>query len=114
MHTNQDILAGFLATIIRTASEGSSASYAVMIVRKFIRNNVSEFPFVNSINLESLSMEQKDIKIAKDINSAHPKKVGEFVTKLTNSLFSDLFKHLIAKKMDPELIDGLNKLGVKM
>ena len=48
------------------------------------------------------------------INSVNSKLLAKYITKLVNSIFSDLFKHLLKKKMDIELLKDFKKLGVKL
>ena len=48
------------------------------------------------------------------INSVNSKLLAKYITKLVNSIFSDLFKYLLKKKMDIELLKDFKKLGVKL
>ena len=109
MHTNQKILKNFFDTIIRIVSQGTSDTYATMILMKFNKENTSDFPFVKYINLYSKKME-----INQKINSVNSKLVAKYITKLVNSIFSDLFKHLLKKNMSLELLKDFKKLGVKI
>ena len=108
-HTNQEILTHFFETIVRIVSEGTSDTFTVMILMKFNRRNSSDFPFLKFINIGS-----DKIKIDQKINSVNPKLIGEYITKLIDSLFSDLFKHLLKRKLDTELYKDLKKLSVKI
>ena len=109
LHSNQQILKAFFNTIIDIVSRGTSDTYASMVLTKFNKKNISDFPFIEYINLQ-----KKEIEINKKINSINSKLVAVYITKLVNSIFSDLFRHLLKKKMSLELLKDFKKLGVKI
>lgn len=109
VHSNQKILMSFFNSIIRIVSGGTSDLYAVMVMQKFIKNNIATFPFVRHIHLRL-----GKIDINQKINTADRKIIGKFLTKLINSLFSDLFKHLMKRKINVELFEDLKSMGVKI
>ena len=109
LHPNQQILKKFFETIISIVSQGTSDTYAAMVLMRFNKKNTSDFPFVKYINLYS-----KKIKINRKINSINSKLVAKYITKLVNNIFSDLFKHLLKKKMGIDLLKDFKKLGVKI
>src|SRR3989338_4841936 len=89
-HSNQEILQNLLGAICRLVSEGTSYTYASMVMTKFNRANIKKFPFVKYIH-----MHLNKVNVDKKVNSVSPKFIGRFIKKMINSLFSDLFKHLI-------------------
>jgi len=109
LHTNQIILTSFFESVSGVVSEGTSDTYAAMVITKFNKSSSSQFPFVKYIHLHS-----NKVKIDKEINSVNVKKIGKFISNLINSLFSDLFKHLIRRQLGMSLLDDLEKLGVSM
>ena len=108
-HSNQQILKKFFETIIKIVSQGTSDTYAAMVLMRFNKKNTSYFPFVKYINLYS-----KKIKINQEINSTNSKLVAKYITKLVDTIFSDLFKHLLKKEMSVDLLKDFRKLGVKI
>jgi len=109
IHSNQEILQYFLGTICRLVSEGTSDTYAAMVMTKFNRSNIKKFPFVNYIYIHS-----NKVNVDKKVNSVSPKLIGGFIKKLINSLFSDLFKHLIKRELEAGLLADLKFIGVKI
>ena len=109
LHSNQKILKDFFDTIISIVSQGTSDTYATMLLMRFNKKNASDFPFVKYINLQ-----KKKTEINKKINSINSKLVAKYITKLVNSIFSDLFKHLLKREMSVELLKDFKKLGVKI
>ena len=109
LRTNQKILKDFFDTIISIVSQGTSDTYATMVLVKFNKEIISDFPFIRHINLQ-----KKKIEINKKINSINSKLVAKYITKLVNSIFSDLFRHLLKKEMAAELLKDFKKLGVRI
>ena len=109
LHSNQLLLKNFFGAICSAVSEGTSDRYAMMVIKKFIKNNISEFPFVKYIHLRS-----NKISVDKEINSINPKLIGEFIKKLISTLFSDLFKRLVKRELDIGLLEDLKDIGVKI
>ena len=108
-HSNQKILTDFLEAICRVVSEGTSDTYATMVITKFDKSIRTKFPFVKYIHLKS-----NKIDVSEKVNSVSPEFIGKFIKKLIDSLFSDLFKRLIRRNMGIILLEDLKKLGVKM
>ena len=109
LHPNHVILTNFFEAVSGVVSEGTSDTYAAMVITKFNKQISSEFPFVKYIHLHT-----NKVKIDKEINSVSVKLIGKFISKLINSLFSDLFKHLIRRQLDLGLLEDLKSLGVRM
>ena len=107
-HSNQEVLQNLLEAICRLVSEGTSDTYAAMVMTKFNRANIKKFPFVKHIHLYA-----NGVKVGKKVNSNDPEFVGKFIKRLINSLFSDLFKHLITRKLDVGILDDLKSMGVR-
>ena len=108
-HTNEEILKHFFETIVRIVSEGTYDTYTAMVLMKFCSKNRSNFPFVKYIEIEP-----HQVNIDKKINSVNSKFIGRYITILIDSLFSDLFKHMLKRKMDVELFKDLKNLSVKI
>lgn len=113
MHSNKEILTKFIASIIRVVTGGTSERYAVMILKKFIKNKKTKYAFLQYINLDYLN-KAGSVKIDEQINSAEPKEVGQFIDEMINSLFSDLFKQLLSREISPALLIDLKMLGVNL
>ncbi len=113
MHSNKEILTKFIASIIRVVTGGTSEKYAVMILKKFIKNRKTKYAFLQYIELDSLD-NAGNVKIDEQINSAEPKEVGQFIDEMINSLFSDLFKQLLSREISPTLLIDLKMLGVNL
>jgi len=109
MHSNHKILKNFFDTIIDIVSQGTSDTYAIMVLIKFNKKISSDFPLVKYINFNS-----KTIKINPKVDSLNSKIIAKYITKIVDSIFSDLFRHLLKKKMSLDLLDDFNKLGVKI
>ena len=109
VHSNQKILKNFIGAICRAVSEGTSDTYATMVLMRFNKKNSPDFPFVKHIKLYT-----HKIIINQEINSINSKHVAKYITKLVNTIFSDLFRHLLKKKMGLELLRDFKELGVKM
>jgi len=107
--SNQKILTDFLETIIRLVSEGTSDTYAAMVIMEFTERNSAKFPFARYIHIDS-----NKIKINPKINSVDSKLIANFINKEVNTLFSDLFRHLLKRKMDVTVYDELNEIEVKI
>ena len=108
-HSNQEILQNLFGAICRLVSEGTSDTYAEMVMTKFNRANIKKFPFVKHIHLYA-----NGVKVDKKVNSNDPEFVGKFIKRLIDSLFSDLFKHLITRKLDIGILDDLKSMGVRL
>ena len=109
LHSNQEILQDFLGTTCRLVSEGTSDTYVAMVMTKFNRANIKKFPFVKYIHLYA-----NGVKVDKKVNSNDPAFVGKFIKRLIDSLFSDLFKHLITRKLDVGILGDLKSVGVRL
>ena len=107
-HSNQEILQNLLGAICRLVSEGTSDTYASMVMTKFNRANIKKFPFVKHIHLYA-----KGVKVGKKVNSNDSAFIGEFIKRLIDSLFSDLFKHLITRKINAGILNDLKSMGVR-
>ena len=112
MRNNKELLAQFLARIIDEVSQGTSDNYAAMALRRFLREMTSEYPFVKHIRLATLSGNPEEIIIEDSINTIEPSMIAEFIRKMVTTSFPDLLKHLIVRKMNPDLLEDLNKMGV--
>ena len=108
-HSNQKILKNFIGAICRVVSEGTSDTYATMVIKKFNKSNNAEFPFVKYIHLDS-----NKIKVDGEINSVGSRSVGKFIKKMINTLFSDLFKRLVKRRLGIGLLGDLEDIGVKI
>mgnify|MGYP001563982284 CR=1 FL=1 len=108
VHSNQEILQNFLGAICKLVSKGTSDKYATMVISRFNKSNSAEFPFVEHIRLYS-----NRVKVDKEVNSNDPKLVGKFIKMLIDSLFSDLFKHLIKRYVNKGLLVDLESIGVR-
>ena len=108
MYQNQRVIKHFLEAICRVVSEGSSDTYAVMILKKFNKEVSSEFPFVKDMHLYS-----NRIEVSENINSVNKKAIGNYIKKLMNSLFSDLFKRLLKREIGIGLLEDLKEIGVR-
>lgn len=97
-----------MEAICRFVSEGSSNRYATMVLRKFNKNSSLEFPFVKYIDIYS-----NRIDVDEELNSINNKDVGRYIIRLTNSLFSDIFKRLIKRQLGVGLLEDLKQMGVK-
>ena len=106
--SNQKILQNFLGTICKLVSKGTSDKYAAMVIKRFNKSNSARFPFVKHIRLYS-----NRVKVDKEVNSNDPELIGKFIKMLIDSLFSDLFKHLIKRKLDIGLLVDLRSIGVR-
>jgi len=106
---NQKILTDFFRSLVKIVSGGTSDSYAILVIKIFVKKHTREFPFAKHIHIDL-----EEIKISKEINSVNPKLVGKLLSKLINSLFSDLFKHLVKRKISVELYEDLENIGVKI
>lgn len=113
MHSNKDILTKFIASIIKVVTGGTSEKYAVMILKKFIKNRKAKYDFLEYIDLSSLDS-AGNVKIDDQMNSAEPKEVGKFIDEMINSLFSDLFKQLLSREISAALLIDLKMLGVDL
>ena len=111
MHTNQELLTHFFLGIIKLMSHGSSDKYAEMVLKKFIQDESTKFPFLNLIDSNSITTE---VKIDPQINTVQPQLIGQFIIDLNKTLFSDLFRHLLASTLTPELVTELKELGVNI
>ena len=109
VYSNQEILTDFFESIIRIVSEGTSDSYAKLVLIDFNKRNRKDFPFVKYIHNDS-----KKIKVNEKINSVDSKLVSRFLNRLINSLFSELFKHLLKSKMNVKVCEELKEIGVKI
>ena len=112
MRNNKELLTHFLARIIDEVSQGSSDNYAAMALRRFLRDLTPEYPFIKYIRLATLSANPEEIMIEEGINTVEPSLIAEFFRKMVTTSFPDLLKHLIVRKMNPDLLEDLNKLGV--
>ncbi|MBW2976456.1 hypothetical protein KY347_03345 [Candidatus Woesearchaeota archaeon] len=108
VYSNQNMLTEFLGAICKEVSRGSSDKYALMVLKRFNKSNVKEFSFIRYINLF-----RGKVKISKEINSIDRKLIGKFIKKMADSIFSDLFKHLVKKNLSTELLENLRNMGVK-
>ena len=113
MHSNKAILTKFIVSIIKVVTRGTSKKYAIMILKKFIKNQKAKYVFLENIELDSLD-KAGNVKINDEINSAEPKEVGKFIDEMINSLFSDLFKQLLSREISPALLVDLKMLGVDL
>ncbi|MAE42803.1 hypothetical protein CMO93_03455 [Candidatus Woesearchaeota archaeon] len=107
--SNQKILTDFLETIIQLVSKGTSDTYAAMVIMKFTERSSAKFPFARYIHVDS-----NKIKINPKINSVDPKLIANFINKEINTLFSDLFRHLLKREMGAIVYDELKEIGVKI
>jgi hypothetical protein len=108
-HSNQEILRNFMGAICRVVSEGTSDTYAAMVITKFSRSNSAKFPFVKHITLDS-----NKVQVDKKVDSVSPKLIGAFIKKMMDSLFSDLFKRLVKRQLGIGLLEDLKDIGVKI
>lgn len=106
---NKTLIEEFLDIIVRVVSEGSSCQYALMVLSKFVKSRLDEFPFAAHIHIGI-----NGIKIGEEINSTDPKLIGKFLSVMTSSLFSGLFMHLVSRKIPKRLIEELESLGLKI
>ena len=111
-HSNQQILTNFFRDIITVVSEGTSDSYAIMVISRFKKDNIKNFPFLEHVSLRPNGQLSSSIEVSSKVDSVNPVLVRKFLTKLISSLFSDLFKHLLKRKMSTELYRDLKELGV--
>ena len=109
IHSNQEILTNFLEAICRIVSEGTSDTYAAMVIRKFNKSNSKEFPVVKYIHFEA-----NRFNVDKKVNNINPKFIGKFIKKIINSLFSDLFKRMVKREIDVGLLRDLKSIGVRI
>ena len=109
VHSNQEILTNFIGAICRVVSEGTSDTYATMVMTKFNKSTSAVFPFVKYIHLSS-----NKVQIDKEIDSVDAKLLGKFIKKMIDSLFSDLFKRLIKRELGVGFLDDINNMGVKI
>ena len=109
VHSNQEILKKFIGAICRAVSEGTSDTYATMVITKFNKSNSAKFPFVKYIHLVS-----NKIMVDEEINSVDAKLIGKFIEKIMDSLFSDLFKRLVKRQLGIGLLEDLEDIGVKI
>lgn len=109
MHSNQKILKNFIGAICRVVSEGTSDTYATMVITKFNKSNSAKFHFVEYIHLGS-----NKIRIDEEVNSVSPRLIGRFIKKMVDSLFSDLFKRLVKRELGIGLLEDLKDIGVKI
>ncbi|MEK6949806.1 MAG: hypothetical protein AABX34_06290, partial [Nanoarchaeota archaeon] len=61
-----------MEAICRLVSEGTSDTYATMVMTKFNRANIKKFPFVKHIHLYA-----NGVKVDKKVNSSDPEFVGK-------------------------------------
>ncbi len=113
MHTNKEILTKFIASIVKVVTRGTSEKYAVMILKRFIKDQKTKYEFLEYIDLTSLN-NAGSVKIGEEINAAEPKEVGKFIDEMIDSLFSDLFKQLLSREISPALLVDLKMLGVDL
>ncbi len=106
---NKAIIEELLDIIVRIVSEGSSYQYILMVLSKFVQSHIEEFPFAAHIHIDL-----HGIKVGEEINSADPQLVGKFLKVMINTLFSDLFMHLVSRKLPKGLIEDLEYLGVEI
>ena len=112
MQNNKELLAQFLARIIDEVSQSSSDNYAIMALRRFLRDMTAKYSFIKYINLSTLSSNPEQIMIDDAINTVEPNIIADFMKNMVTTSFPELLKHLIVKKMNPDLVEDLNKLGV--
>ncbi len=98
----------FFQIIISVVSEGTSDSYALMVMDNFNKKNMKQFPFLKYIRTS-----RGKVEIGEQVNAVHPKLMAKYVLKLMNTLFSDLFRHLVRKKLSVGLYEDLKRLGVE-
>lgn len=106
---NKAIIEELLDIIVRIVSEGSSHQYILMVLSKFVKSRLDEFPFADNVHIDL-----NGIKIGEEINSTDPQLLGKFLRVMMNTLFSDLFMHLVSRKIPKGLIEELEHLGVKI
>lgn len=109
LHPNQAILKNFIEAVCSVVSEGTSDTYAIMVIKKFNKSISAEFPFVKYIHLR-----YNKISVDKEINSINPKLIGEFIKKIINTLFSDLFKRMVKRELGIGLLGDLKAMGVRI
>lgn len=92
-------------------SHGSSDNYAEMVLKKFIKDKSAKYTFLNLIDTNTL---KSGVKIDPKINTVQQQLIGQFISDLNNTLFSDLFRHLLASSLTPELVNELKQMGVNI
>lgn len=107
-HPNHEVIKNLLEAICRIVSESSSDTYAVMILKKFNKEVCPEFPFIEYIHLNT-----NRIDIKEEIDSIDKKRIGMYIQKLMNSLFSDLFKRLVKREIGIVLLEDLKEMDIK-
>ena len=113
MHTNKEILTKFISSIIKVVTRGTSEKYAVMILKKFIKDRKTKYGFLKYMDINSLDT-AGSIKIDDELNSIEPKELGKFIDEMIDSLFSDLFKQLLSREISPSLLVDLKMIGVDL
>ncbi len=106
-HELKKTLDDFFGIIISVVSEDTSDSYALMVMEKFNKKNEKDFPFLRYVRTRRGKIEIRD-----KINGVSPKFVAKYVKKLMDGPFSDLFRHLVRKKLSVGLYEDLKRLGV--
>ena len=106
---NDVIVKEFLDTIVKIVSEGSSYQYILMVLRKFMESHIEIFPFIKYLQINS-----DGIAVDKKINSVDPQLIGKLLKVLVNTMFSDLFMHLVKKKLPKGLSKDLDNMGVSI
>lgn len=107
--SNHQLLSEFFDTIIKLVSEGTADTYAVMVMKKITNEKKRRYPF-----LADLTFKKNTVIVSKDIDKYSPQDISAFITELIDSIFSDLFKHLLRKKMSEGLYKDLKQIGVEL
>ena len=94
MHTNQEVLTKFIQGICKFISEGTSYTYAVVILKKFNDDNKKYFPFVKHIQFYT-----GRFHVDVEVNKVESDLVKSYVKKMFDSLFSELFKRFVKREM---------------
>jgi hypothetical protein len=103
------IIQNFFDTVSAVISEGSSDKYAAMVLENFIVQARKKYPAAQHVSFKG-----EKLIVLHSMDTCTQKQLATFLEHLMNSLFSQLFKHLVKKRMTIELYEKIRQLGVKL
>lgn len=109
MKTTQEVVQDFFNSILEVIAKNSSKSYGLVVFKNMKNDLVKNFTF-----LKYMKISNSTIKIDSKINSVYASKIKNLFNTVMNILGPNILKLLIKERMDPEDIEYLNRIGVRL